>query len=174
MLVVNPPLSTRYTLAEPLLDSTLFFHGSTSFSLTLLPSTIVLLHSTWVCIAQQCLYFIPFDFTAFYHGSTTLYLTLHYTIRALHHPTSLYKLSSTMALLHCMYLTLHCSSMALLRSSWLYCVPPWLYLTQPCFTMPLLHFTWLYITLCKRLLYFRWTLDSIDHTPYLAICGSAE
>ena len=63
----------------PLLDSALFYFGSTSLYLTLCYSTMALLHSTWV-----------------YHSSTSLYLSLHYSTVALLHCTWLYIILSSL------------------------------------------------------------------------------
>ena len=86
------------------LDSTLFYHGSTS--LHPLDSTLLYftLQSTWLYIS------LPW-----------LYLTLQYSSMALHDSTILYHGST--------WLYTHYSTMALLQSTWLYNTLPWLYLT---------------------------------------------
>ena len=73
-------------------DSTLFYHESTSLYLTLLYCTIALLYSTWLYITRSPLallhsislhiilprlYLTALDSTLLYYGSTLLYLTVH-------------------------------------------------------------------------------------------------
>ena len=66
-LLYNGSISLYFTINVPwlyfiLLDSTLFYHGSTSLYINV----------PW-------LYFILLDSALFYHGSTSLYSTLHRT-----------------------------------------------------------------------------------------------
>ena len=80
--------TTLPRLSLILLYSTAFYHGSMAPDytwlyitlpwphFTLLPSTIILLHFTW-------LYVTIFDYTLLYHGFTSVYLTLHYSAIAL-------------------------------------------------------------------------------------------
>ena len=106
--------STRLFCLPPQVSFTLLFNGSTSFCLTLLPSTIALLDSTWLYINLSWLNFTPLHSIAFCHGCTLLYLTLHYSTMTLLH-SALTLLPSTMDLFH--FLTLHYSTMALLHSN---------------------------------------------------------
>ena len=86
-----------------LVDSTLFYHGSTSPYISLLPSrpTIVQFHSAWLYITLPWLYFTP----------PSLNLTLHYSSTALFLSTWLY------CFLLRLYFTLLPSIMALLHST---------------------------------------------------------
>ena len=83
-------------------DSTLLYHGSTSFYLTL-----------------------------FYHGSTRLYLTLHCSTLALLHPTSLHIILPWLLpwlYFTSLGFTLFCCR-SILQCTWLYITLLWLYLT---------------------------------------------
>ena len=73
-----------------LLDSILFYHGSTLLYLILHHCIIALLHSHWPYITLPWLYFTLLDSALLCHGSTSLYLTLHHSIVALLHSTWLY------------------------------------------------------------------------------------
>ena len=67
---------TLHDSTMALLDSTLFYHGSTWFYWPLHNSTMALLHSTWLYITLPWLYLTLLHSTLLYHGSTSLYFTL--------------------------------------------------------------------------------------------------
>jgi len=76
--------STRLYISLPRLyftrlDSTLFYHGSTSLYLTLHYSTMAQLHSILdsTLLYHAWIYVTLHDSTLVFHGSTSLYKTLH-------------------------------------------------------------------------------------------------
>ena len=61
----------------------LLYIDSTSIYLTLHSSTMALLHSTWLYITLQMIYFVPVDSTVLNYVSTSLYLPVHYSTTAM-------------------------------------------------------------------------------------------
>ena len=120
----------------------LLYHSSSSLCLTLLLSTMALLHSTFLYITLPWLYFTLLESTSLYHRSTSLYLSLHYSTMALHLSSllniSLPWLYFTQLFLPWLYM--HYSTMVLLNSTWLYSTLSWLYFC-------LLYSTLIYITM---------------------------